>query len=79
MWLRLPADDCDVLVNMDQVRKIRPHATNPQRTVLDWEDGQVLGVNMTFEDLWSEILDFQEPVEITVEGPQDVADLPGVG
>lgn len=67
MWLRFPSDGGDVSVNMDLVRRIRPNEVG-SKTNLIYED-DLFTVNEPYEEVWSRILSYQEPVEITVEGP----------
>ena len=75
MWLRFPSDYGDVSVNMDLVRRIRPNEVG-SKTNLIYEDDSFT-VNEPYEEVWSRILSYQEPVEITVEGPPVAFDPPG--
>lgn len=65
MWLRFPSDYGDVSVNMDLVRRIRPNEVG-SKTNLIYEDDSFT-VNESYEEVWSRILSYQEPVEIAVE------------
>lgn len=75
MWLRFPSDYGDVSVNMDLVRRIRPNEVG-SKTNLIYEDDSFT-VNEPYEEVWSRILSYQEPVEITVESPPVAFDPPG--
>lgn len=73
MWMRFPSDFGDVSVNMDLVRRIRPNEVG-SKTNLIYEDDSFT-VNEPYEEVWSRILNYQNPIEITVEGARDLADL----
>lgn len=76
MWLRFTSDyGYDVSVNMNLVRRIKPNEVS-SKTNLIYEDDSFT-VNEPYEEVWSRILSYQEPIEITVEGPQSVVDPVG--
>jgi hypothetical protein len=70
MWMRFSTDGGDVSVNIDLVHRIRPNEVG-SKTNLIYEDS-TFTVNEPYEEVWSKILSYQEPVEITIESPQDI-------
>lgn len=78
MWLRFTSDyGYDVSVNMNLVRRIKPNEVS-SKTNLIYEDDSFT-VNEPYEEVWSRILSYQEPVEITAEGPPVAFDPFGAG